>query len=64
MTNTRKETSKKWQWILLIILATALVNYGLGFLSGNIVATLKIVVSLTCVIGIAIIATKSSNKNH
>ena len=64
MTNIRKEAPKKWQWILLIILATALINYGLGFISGNIVATLKIVVSLTCVIGIAIIATKPSDKNH
>lgn len=55
MTSNPKEAPKKWQLILLIVLTTALVNYGLGFLSGNIVASLKITASLACVVGITLV---------
>ena len=58
MTNRAKEAPKKWQLILLIILTTALINYGLGFISGNLVATLRIVVSLSCVASIVIVVVR------
>lgn len=65
MTNRAKEAPKKWQLILLIILTTALINYGLGFISGNLAATLKIVLSLACVVGIIIvIAIKPKHSIH